>query len=418
MRRVFILAIAILAVGCSSHSVAPSPTRISPEIYQKRDPGTGWFQTSIPNVNRIAASPFGITLDASNHVWVSDTAGAISEIGMDQDVQSFSLSIKPRYITVGSDSNLWVTGGGAVARVTPQGSETDYNVAPSATLGNIISGPDGALWFPECGVDRSSGGIGRIDTSGAYTYYPSVCQWVVANGPDGNIWFGDKGSNIYNMTTQGALVGTYPVGDIYFINSATGSDGALYFIAGTSSGNDELVRVTTTGIVTHIGPDPYGPRGRTALFRGITNGPGEMLWLSAANHHAEYITTFDPASQTYSRSHTIDGDANGQIVEGPDGNFWIAAGGDGDEVFTYVRLAMTLVPKSLSVPVGQNINLGVSEANYSGQWTATSVNPAIATVTLNSNNGSFTVTGVAPGKTTVTVYDTMFISIRAGVTVP
>jgi hypothetical protein len=50
---------------------------------------------------------------------------------------------------------------------------------------------------------------------------------------------------------------------------------------------------------------------------------------------------------------------------------------------------MTISPKQLTVPVGQNANVNVSEANYAGQWTANSKNANVATVTLNSQNGTF-----------------------------
>jgi len=419
MRRLFLFVVALLAIGCSSHSSVPAPGRISPDIFQSRDPGGGWFQTKIPEINGQVALPVGITVDESNHIWVADLAGGISEIGMDQVVTTFALSIKPRHITLGSDLNLWVTSGasdGLVARVTPQGIETDLAVAPSFTLGNIINGPDGALWFPECSADKTSGGIGTISTSGAYTFYASSCQEVIANGSDGNIWFGDNGANISNMSTQGQLIGIYDVGDASFFAMTGGSDGALYAIASVSAGPDELVRVATNGTVTHIGPDRHTTHfGPERGFRGITNGPNGNLFLSTFNKK-EYIARFNTTTQKYSQQHFNDGHALGEIVVGPDGNFWIPSG-DGQHVYTYVRLAMTLSPTNLSIPVGQSANLNVKEVQYFGQWTAISGNPLIATVSPNSQSGALVVTGVAPGTTTITVSDTTFNSIAAKVTV-
>ena len=71
----------------------------------------------------------------------------------------------------------------------------------------------------------------------------------------------------------------------------------------------------------------------------------------------------------------------------------------------------------MSVQVGHTVNISVKEHKYSGQRTAIATNPAIVNVTLNSQNGAFTVTGVSPGVTTVTVYDTMYNSAQVKVTV-
>jgi hypothetical protein len=86
-------------------------------------------------------------------------------------------------------------------------------------------------------------------------------------------------------------------------------------------------------------------------------------------------------------------------------------------VDTYVFSLMALSPKQLTVPVGQNAILNVSESNYLGAWTASTKKPSIATVTPNSQNGTFTVSGVAPGTTYVIVTDSQFNTASVKVTV-
>ena len=418
MRRIYVLAIAILAIGCSSRSGAlPIPVKNSPQIFQKHPLNTGWMTTTIPNIFGQTAEPNGIAVDTNHKVWVSaesfdGTKGAIARVAMDQHVTLYPISIVPNAIAFGSDHNLWVsTNDGVIARVTPTGSETDYSVAPSNTsLSNIIPGPDGALWFIECS-SPTSGGIGTITTTGSHTFFSTGCEQVLESGPDGNIWFGN-GATISNMTPQGVLVGQYAVGESGFAGIASGSDGALY-VLGIRPNNapNELIKVTTDGTVTHIGGDP-----RLDLFRGITSGPDGNLWISAVLSASSHLVTFDPATQQFGDRRIKSPAFGPNIIVGPDSNLWML-GRSKTGVYTYVYAALTLMPRPVTVQVSHTAVLSVSETNYGGQWTAIAAKPSIASVTFNSNNGSFVVTGVSSGTTRITVYDSMFNSANVKVTV-
>lgn len=420
LRRTSVLAVALLAIGCSAHSGAvPTPSAISPQIFQKQPLiKGGWVLTPLNRLKGMKAFPNGLAVGADHKVWVTvanaNGFGALVKIAMDQHQTRFPLTISPGSIALGADQNFWITGSvggntGVIARVTPVGTETDFSITAGLYPINIVAGSDGAMWFTECSTDRSSGGIGRMDTSGNYTFYAGVCSTVVTSGPDGNIWFGDIGQNVYSMTTQGTLVGTYPVGDKFgFKGIAAGSDGALYFTGSYAQGvGYELVRVTTSGKVTHLGNDGFG-------MQYITNGPDGNLWISASLANANRLMTFIPQTAVFGTP--IKAVSVGQLIVGPDANIWLA---DffGGRVAAYIRLAMTLSAQQLTIPVGKSAPLTVTESNYAGTWTAIATNQAIATVTLNSNNGSFEVTGVAVGTTNVVVYDSAFNSIAVKVTV-
>jgi virginiamycin B lyase len=419
MRRLPLLAVAILAIGCSSHSGAvPAPTKVSPQIFQQNpSPKSGWIVTALPNVQGQSAFPFGIAADATHHIWVADAVdgihGALREIAMDQHVNTFPLSISIINVAVGPDHNLWVPSignpnPGIVARVTPTGTETDFTVAsPNTAFGNIITGPDGALWYAVCSSDRSSGGVGTITTSGSAKFYPGECEFTVASGSDGNIWFGN-GATISNMTTQGVLIGQHSIGDDSMSIMVTGSDHALYFCADKTGFISELIRVAMDGTVTHVGGDP-----RDDTLVSLTNGPDGDLWISTDS--GKHLITFDPATQSYG-STIINSPAFGNLVLGQDGNFWLADHNH-SAVYTYVRSAITLAPRPVTVSVGHTVDLNVSETNYAAQWTAISSKPSIVGVTPNSNLGKFVVTGVSPGTTRITVYDSMFNSANVKVTV-
>jgi virginiamycin B lyase len=406
MRRLSILAVALLAIGCSSHSSVPAPGRISPQIFQQFIEQNGWIYTPL-KFNGQTFGAGGLAVDANHKVWA--LAGnlngfALIKIAMDQHLTGFPLTITPQAIALGSDQNFWITGSisgkfGVVARVTSTGSETDYRVAPGKFLTEIVSGPDGALWFTECAKDLQSGGIGRITTGGSYTFFPHFCQRFITSGADGNIWFSSS-LHIFKMTTQGEVIGKYSLGRVNIHAIATGSDGAIYVTAG-----EELIRITTDGTVTVLG----GNDGHHMY--SIVSGPDGNLWISSERSGA-YLDVFDLHTSTWLPS--IPNPSRGQIIDGPDDNIWE---GDTGRVDTYVVHTMTATPKVLNVPVGQNANIDVSEADYAGQWTAIASKASIASVTMNSQNGILVVTGVAPGSTRITIYDSMFNSVAVKVTV-
>jgi streptogramin lyase len=281
-------------------------------------------------------------------------------------------------------------------------------------LTSITSGSDGALWFDECSPIQP-GGIGRITTGGAYTFFPVGCQNLVTSGPDGNIWFSD-GAYVYSMTTSGVIVGKFTLGDQTLNGATTGSDGALWFIGSALDGSPRLIRVTVAGVVTQVA----GP----GIQISVVSGPDGMLWILNRDGYFTFLDRFDPNSMTFvSEVKNALRQAYGPIASGPDGNIWEAGArlpndpNGAGAVLTYVRQAMVLSPERLTVPVGQTANLTVSEANYLGQWTAISKAPSIATVTFNSNNGVFVVTGVAVGTTYITVFDTDYNLVKVKVTV-
>jgi streptogramin lyase len=420
MRRVSILAVALLAAGCSSHpGAAPTFSSITPQIFQKHVNKLGWIVTQIGPIGGARAEPFGLAVDDNHHVWAAVYPGELVKILMNDRQKTFPTSIVPFFLAFGSDKNMWVTGNnrvtgiGEVARVSPMGLETDYTIGPANMfLGYIVSGPDGDLWFTECSKDEKTGGVVRMDTSGSYTLYPFGCRGVIANGPDGNIWFGDIGQNIYKMDVEGNLLGTYAVGDQQFNGLTAGSDGAMY---ATAEGNvvnyTDLVRVSTSGVVTHITNDPY-----IGGLNTILSGPDGNLWISSPRSVFGYFIQFDVATQTWGEIVKGPKGAGEALATGPDGNVWATAP-NASSVDTYIIQAMTVTPKELTISVGRHADITLTEANYSGGWTAVATNPGVASVTPKSQSGTFEVTGVSPGTTSVTVYDAMYNSISVKVTV-
>jgi virginiamycin B lyase len=108
-----------------------------------------------------------------------------------------SYNCTPWNLTAGPDGNLWITEGlsNQVARMTPSGAVTQYNVSLNGGPFDITRGPDDRLWF----TAGAGSVIGRITTSGY------MLEWTVptadaepkgiATGPGGNVWFTERKAN-------------------------------------------------------------------------------------------------------------------------------------------------------------------------------------------------------------------------------
>jgi streptogramin lyase len=407
MRRFCIVAVALIAAGCSSHSSLPTPGSINPQIFQHKVSGNGWEFTVLKLIDGQIPQPFGLVADANHKVWVTASDGnghsMLTKIAMDQKLTTYQTTVGGGPIALGSDGNFWIVGRGAISRVTPTGQETDFPINGFNGASAITLGSDGALWFPEC-TDATHGGIGRMDTSGNYSFTLIDCLHSIVSGPDGNIWSSDGGF-AYTVNTQGQLIAQYTIGDTAMVQSmAVGSDHSIYGESMNSNGPD-LFKITTLGAVVHLGKDSFDDG-----MQSMASGPDGNLWITAGSH----LLTYDVSNEVYARR--IKGPSTGNIVLGPDANLWTTDSTTG-RIDTFIWAAMVIAPQKFTLPNGQNSTITVSENNYTGTWTAVAKNPLIVSVTPNSQTGTFTVTGLAPGTTFVTVYDSMFNSIQSKVTV-
>jgi streptogramin lyase len=227
-------------------------------------------------------------------------------------------------IVTGPDGNLWFTENdpvfNAIGRITPSGHVTEFKLPTDG--GNpfgITVGPDGNLWFTENFGDK----IGRITPSGQFTEFPIglAHQFTqgITTGPDGNLWFCENGGHaIAKMTTSGQVT-QYPLSSSMSpVNITTGPNGNLWF---TDKGTHSVGEITTSGLVTEftlpsIIADPTG----------IVTGPGGDLWvtedfygrIAQISAQGELLNEYTIPSNNPS--------PNG-ITVGPDNNIWFAEQG-------------------------------------------------------------------------------------------
>jgi virginiamycin B lyase len=402
MSRFSLLTAVILLFSCSDHSALPPPASISRQVFQKQPFQGYWLKTKLPSVSY----PADLTVDTKADVWVTDSGlKQLSRVSMRRGVKSFPLTFAPQAIVLGSDNNLWVSSsqpGGIVARVTSEGVESDFTVGLIDTkILSMAEGSDGAVWFTELN-SQSESGIGRIDTSGFFTFYPvNGGAGEILNGPDGNLWFGSN-FNICTMNTQGQIIAQYPFSDQLY-GDTVGPDGALWF-----TGYGYLLRVTTTGVMTQYAAPVTG-------LYDVTSA-NASLWMTQRSQSGDGLISFDTKSQTFGNlmpSPTF----LRRVITGRDGNLWMT--GPSASIATYINQVLSVTPTILTLQLGpqsgNTATLTVGETNYSGTWSAEWPRQIVNVV--QTSPGVFSVTAVGRGMGKVTIKDTMHNSTKIPVTV-
>lgn len=220
-------------------------------------------------------------------------------------------------MTAGADGNLWVAGwnnvteSGAISRMTPAGSFTDFSFSgtlktSSSGVGEMVEGPDGAVWFTvgSSMYGAPGVGIGRIDSSGNIALVASLPNQPtnLIVGPDANLWF-TEGTNVDKMTTSGvitqySLPGASSAGRLRF---AVGADGNFW--APFPYGQQTLMKFSTNGAVVSTAVLSY-----TAPWETYNPDVAAVPFVNAVlSDPAGYVFLTDASRQGLLR---IDGSAN------------------------------------------------------------------------------------------------------------
>jgi streptogramin lyase len=136
-------------------------------------------------------------------------------------------------ITAGPDGNLWISGGNSVFRMTTAGGITQFKTRDDATLGDLVFGADGNLWFwfwsPK--VDY---GIGKLTTVGAFKEYPLGSNHLVTDitSAYGRIWLAyshSSGSGLAEVDEFGRITEHFAPQCDVSLGVALGADGEIWF---------------------------------------------------------------------------------------------------------------------------------------------------------------------------------------------
>jgi virginiamycin B lyase len=152
--------------------------------------------------------PNEITAGADGNVWFTDdgTPSAIGKVTPAGAITEFTTGLNsgsaPDSLTAGPDGNVWFADQAAahraIGRITPTGTITEFDHGLSTGLPDDITvGADGNLWIEQ----SMSGGIARITPAGVITEFTAGLNSgagsesdQIVSGPDGNLWFTDGGT--------------------------------------------------------------------------------------------------------------------------------------------------------------------------------------------------------------------------------
>jgi streptogramin lyase len=240
------------------------------------EPATSKTECEVPGMpNEGFNSQIAAGLDGN--VWVTLGANGIARVTPACVATEFRIGLSAEAnvcsIAVGPDGNVWFGDCGtptAVGKITPGGAIVEYEV-PGAPR-SLALGPDGNLWFTQ-GNEES---IGRITTSGVSTIFPAPSPSLPASivaGSDGNLWAENRFSQNEQVRYEVPSEGTYKLG---FEGEQTGATGE-----GTlTSGSKSVTGVSTSTGAFSVGEEITGsgiPVGTT-----ITAISGSTLSISLA----------------------------------------------------------------------------------------------------------------------------------------
>ncbi len=254
----------------------------------------------------------------------------------------------PGTIAAGPDGNVWFTeyNQSIVAKITPTGQVTEYQLPAGHHPYGITAGPDGALWVS---IDASTydpqtcqftGGhdkIARVTTDGQVTMFDTVSPHGkpsgITVGPDGALWFGMSGylclsptviggSGIGRITTAGVAseftAGFDPQEGVGSV--ANGPDGRIWF---TDLFDEQIGAMTAGGTVTHHAL-PY------AQFpSGLTTGPDGNVWFTINRSQGALGRSTPGGDLTFFTTGLPKDFDAWDIAVGPDQQLWFVGGGSG-----------------------------------------------------------------------------------------
>jgi uncharacterized membrane protein len=233
-------------------------------------------------------------------MWTRETGSTptIARIASNGTVSEFTLPSQSGSITKGSDGNIWFTNGDStspeLSHITSSGVVTSTAISINGLpLHNLALGSDGAFWGVKFVPNQGSFTtlIEKVATDGTATEYPITTSPSVpssnasnlVSGPDGNIWF-MYGEGIVRMDiSSGAMVwfSTGLSGDQFMRSFVSGPDNALWYVAYDQSDDEGFLgRMATNGTHTEFHNSRFAGVGAPSF---MAVGDDGNLWLSTGN---------------------------------------------------------------------------------------------------------------------------------------
>ncbi len=220
----------------------------------------------------IDTAPESPVLGTNGSIWFSEPH-ALGEITATGQITVFSTGLlrEPGDLVSGPDGNIWFTESepAAIGRITPDGTITSYDLPSGSAPEQITAGLGGDIWFTDVG---SAPAIGRITTDGTITEYPAPVgeSSSIAAGPGGDVWFGAGVGSIGRVAADGTVT-VYSIGVPGTVGEIVpGADGNMWFLIDSSAAIGEI---TPSGTITVHDLSGVGFEPNT-----ITTAADGMLW--------------------------------------------------------------------------------------------------------------------------------------------
>jgi virginiamycin B lyase len=250
-------------------------------------------------------------------------------------------------MAIGSDGNLWFGGyegrgttySTLLWRMTPAGVFTTIPMPADVTMGRMIAGPDGALWFtgerrPDPGTHLDV--VGRVTMDGHVTTFPTPSQSQdtgvldLCVGPDNAIWY-TWDNSLNDLTAITGRIGRisssgqiqeftvpYAPGII-----ATGSDGALWYneFAPNSSGDNNLARKGYIGRITTAGATSELPIDPKTSIGWLDAGSDGAIWYTVGGDQTGAFGRIMPSGEV--KKFSTGGNARIDLIAAAPGALWL-----------------------------------------------------------------------------------------------
>jgi sugar lactone lactonase YvrE len=221
--------------------------------------------------------------------------------------------IQPRSITTGPDGNLWYLGFDTVARMTPAGVVTLFDMPSGTGVGlSLVVGPDGNLWW----CDLSQNRVVRTDPStGEHTVFEpdGVLDDPVsiAAGDDGNLWLTSGTDDLVGRVTTDGVFTAFPHPEIHDpLEVARGPGGHLWISGEAANGQDVIHRLTVLSAPTApTGVGAVPGNGQVVVSWSPPAEPGGTITSYRVFRNGVQVHQTANGSTT---SHTVAGLTNGQ----------------------------------------------------------------------------------------------------------
>jgi len=244
-------------------------------------------------------------------------AAAVPVVSGEFAVEGVSTNDK---LVAGPDGNEWVTlsSGGAknVARITPSGNVTEYELGAASPSGIAVAA--GKLWITRNGGVTSFEAQDPVGSKDPTDILGVAGANPIALGPDGNLWVGTSGALVRISPTNPSDNKTFSVAGLEPKDIDVA--GSLLALA---SGENLVTATATDPPVTnevHIG----------GTLQGVAGGPGGQIAYTQPVNPPKEIGLLTPPSVSPQKLEVPNTDPFG-IVPGQDGAYW-SAEGNGDRL--------------------------------------------------------------------------------------